>query len=110
MRNGGSRMPAPTPSAQPAVSQPAVTIAKQSQEVVNTAAPVAQAAVSQAAPTGAVKDLKESVMDLLQREIENKPEGVPLSFLCAQLKGSAESEVKAIMEKLVEDGDVFNTI
>lgn len=106
LRNGGSKAPAAKPSTQSAVSQASVAVAKPSQEGVQAAAPV-----SVAAPAGAVKSLtSEAVMEVLRREIESKPEGVPLSLLCEQFKGSSESEVKAALEKLVDEGDVFNTI
>jgi len=105
MARGGSLKSAPLPASQPAASQAALTVAKQSQEVVHTPAPT-----SEASPTGGVKNLKASVLEVLQREGETRAEGVPLPVVCEQLKGSTASEVRAVLEEMVAEGEAFNTI
>jgi hypothetical protein len=104
---GGSRPPAPSPmpTSQPAASQlPKPAAVEHSQDVVHTPAPAPQAS-----PAGGAKNLKESVLEVLRRE-QSRAEGVPLPVVCEQVKGSAASEVKAILDALVADGEAFNTI
>lgn len=105
MRRGGSRAPpALVPSSQPAVSQPPVLRAEQSQDVQMPAS------APEASTTGGTSNLKESVLEVLRRENETRAEGVPLPVICEQVKGSAANEVRAILEALVAEGDAFNTI
>jgi len=46
----------------------------------------------------------------LQKESVIKPEVVEFSAVCAQMKSSPESEVRRILQKLVEDGDAYTTL
>jgi hypothetical protein len=102
MKKGGSRAPAMTPApglaTQPAASQPDT----QMKDVKPDPAPT-----TTAAPT---KNLREAVLEVLQKEGESRAEGVPLAVVSEQVKGSTASEVKAMLQELVADGDAFNTI
>jgi len=103
MKRGGSRAPAPTP--QTAASLSAVSVANQSQGAALTPAPTLQVS-----PTGGAKSLKVSVLDVLQSESAARAEGVPLRSVCERISGSTASEVRAILEELVAEGEAFNTI
>merc|ERR1719491_2666931 len=104
MKRGGSRAPAPTLAPQSIASQPAAISSTQTSEVARTVAPIPEVT-----PVGGAKTLKESILAVLHRESE-RVEGVPLAMLCEQVKGSTESEVKAALDELVNDAEVFNTI
>lgn len=80
-------------------AQPAVSAA-----VVAAAAPAGVAAPS------AVSDVRGTIVAYLQREGEGKAEGIGLSTICAQLKGTPESAVRSILTQLVDDGEAYTTI
>merc|ERR1719265_546909 len=52
---------------------------------------------------------KRAVADLLRREAEGKEAGLHIDAVCAAVNGDAAS-VRAALEALVEDGDVYTTI
>lgn len=58
--------------------------------------------------------LREAVVDFLKREGETKPEGTSMEQLCAEFASSSKqaraAEIAALIEKLTQNGDVFNTI
>ena len=52
-----------------------------------------------------------SLLSLIQKEGgEEKPQGINIQFLVEHFGQSQESDVRSLVSKLVEDGDVFNTI
>jgi len=67
-----------------------------------TAAPVA------ASPT--VRPVKDVVIEFLQKEGAAKPQGVEFSSVCAHVKTSPESELRTILQQLVDDGDAYTTL
>lgn len=56
------------------------------------------------------KPLRAAILGFLQAEGESRPEGVDLAAVCAHVGGTPASEVTAILEGLVGEGDVFTTI
>jgi hypothetical protein len=61
-------------------------------------------------PAPAAKPLPEALLEVLRREGESRPEGVPLAVLFEQFKGSSTSEVRNVLDKLVTDGEAFQTL
>jgi replication factor A2 len=55
--------------------------------------------------------LREAILTFLKQEGETKPEGTNMEQLCAQFASSSgRAEVAALMEKLTQNGEIFNTI
>jgi len=72
--------------------------------------PTAAAKVAPASQASKVVDMQSAVVACLQKEAEGKPEGVPLATVCAKLAPKPESEVRAVLDKLVEDGEAYTTL
>jgi len=72
----------------------------------------------QAAPVAAEKPkgklegpaLQTAVMDFLRQEGEGKEEGVQLAAIIKHLASNAEEEVRELMQKLVDEAEIFHTI
>jgi len=77
---------------------------------ISTSIARSQAAPPPATTAGPTKNLRELVLEVLQREGALRVEGVPLALVSEQVKGSTASEVRAVLEELVTDGEAFNTI
>merc|ERR1712232_49755 len=55
--------------------------------------------------------LREAVLKFLKQEGETKPEGTHMEQICARFASSSkQAEISAIVEKLTQNGDIFNTI
>jgi len=76
------------------------------------AAPLAAAAVpvAEAAPGSKAVDVRGAIVAYLQQQAEGKPEGVPLDAVCGQLKTTVASEVRSVLQQLVDDGEAYTTI
>lgn len=101
LKNGGSRVPTPPPvKVAPALLQPSQP---------NSAPPAAAPQPKNVIATPAA-DLRTAVMTLLRNEGEGRPEGIPRTALNSHFKTYPESEVRAVLENLMDNGEVFNTI
>lgn len=54
-------------------------------------------------------ELEATLMCLLRREAEARPEGVAFDLLCEHAGLASRSEVRDCLEKLVADGEVYTT-
>merc|ERR1711976_163437 len=79
-------------------------------DVVMTPAVAAVAAPVPSAPVSSAGNIKDAVVAFLQKQSATKPEGIEFSLVTAQFKSSPESEVRTVLQKLVEDGDAYTTL
>jgi hypothetical protein len=80
-----------------------VTVGSTPMPAVEVAIPAAKTLTGQA--------LSEALLNFLKQEGETTPEGTSLEQVCARFASSSQqAEVVAVMEKLTQNGDIFNTI
>jgi replication factor A2 len=81
---------------------------------VNTPGSIPALAVDVSVPVVKVltgEALREAILSFLRQEGETKPEGTHVEQLRVQFASSSEqAEIAALVEKLVQNGDIFNTI
>merc|ERR1711957_139830 len=99
------KTPQKTMDAMPSPANVAASAAAPAAPPAAAAAPVAEVAAS-----GKAVDVRVAVVDYLKQEAEGKPEGVPLDAVCGQLKTTAASEVRKVLQQLVDDGEAYTTI
>jgi len=68
--------------------------------------------VSAAASQGALEPaaLQTALLEFLKQQSESHPEGVALQALYGHVESTPTDNVRKVLEKLVDDGEVFNTI
>lgn len=63
-----------------------------------------------ATPAATGAQVRAKVLQVLQKENESRPEGVPVAVVLTHLKSLAPVEVRAALAQLVSDGEAFTTI
>jgi len=104
--------PAPKKNASSALAEPSSASTGLSPVKVDKVTSSVSEAAAIALPTSPLsgKALRTAVLAFLQKEGDGRPEGVAFAAICNHANPTPTDEVRAALERLVTDGDVFTTI